>query len=266
MSCLLYSSYSDLLKERDSAFYLRILISHFLRITVPEARIIVESLKNATDEEFVTNLKNHHANYERKEKSLKWLYNHQKANLNAVLSHLELSSANNITTFLDFGCDDGVKTEIIGEILNINTNNIYGLDITNNTNKHTNNNFYQYDGVNIPDIILSQSYDLITCSQVLHHINHDNIKLILEKLISRITPNGYFLLKEHDFNCQWMKILIELQHVLFTIDKEIEFPILTYNSEKEWINMFENLGMKLINTHTENPTCKMHFYALFQKV
>lgn len=264
-------TYSELLKERDSAFYLRILISNFLRITVADARKIAESLKDLSNDKVLNLLKERHNNYIKKEKSSKSINNNIKANLNKILSELNLLNSNNINTYLDFGCNDGIKCNIISDILNIDHNNKYGLDVINN-NFHqaddliSQNSFYQYDGCNIPDVVLSKSFDLITCFQVLHHIDTENINNILKKLIGTISPNGYFLLKEHDFFSEWMKSLIDLQHELFTIDKNMEYPILTYNSQKEWIDIFEGLGMKLIKIYIENPTCKMSFCALFQKV
>lgn len=239
--------YSDLLKKKTSAFYLRVLVSNFLRIPVPEARKMVDSLENTADCVFVEVLKNEHSKYIKKDKPYKSIYNNHKANLTKVLSQFNIT---NVDSYLDFGCGDGMKLKIISDILKVT--NKYGLDI-NATDEN-----YKYDGVTLPN----RTYDLITCFQVLHHICPKNI---LQQLINSLSPGGYFLLKEHDFFSEWIKTLIDLQHVLFTIDTTVEYPILTYNSQEEWIKVFEKLGMELVSTYVENPTCKMHFYALFRK-
>jgi hypothetical protein len=252
-------TFSDLTKTRTYAFYLRVLISNFLRISVSDARKIVENLHNVSNDEFITTLQNHHNKYIQKTSlerySHKSIYNNHKVHLTNVLSTFNI---NNINNYLDFGCSDGMKLTIISDILNVT--NKFGLDLDGQ------NNYYTYDGKHLPESVISQKYDLITSFQVLHHVDPNHITFILEQLISCIEVGGYFLLKEHDFFAEWIKTLIDLQHLLFTIDKNVDYPVLIYNSQDEWVRVFEQLGMKLIDIYVDNPTCKMHFYALFQKI
>lgn len=248
--------YSDLLKHHKSAFYLRILVSNFLRIKVPAARTIVEGLINTSNEEFLNVINKHYKLYIKKEKPYKSIYNNYKANLQKIIQSLGESHFADIKYYLDFGCSDGIKSKAIGEILNIK--NIYGLDI-----QQYNDNFV-YDGIHIPNELCLKSFDLITCFQVLHHIDTLNLNGILTQLISTLPPHGLFLLKEHDCFSPWMRTLIDLQHIFYTIDTGVELPVLTMYSQKEWINLFNNLGLTLISYY-EEPNATGCFYALFKK-
>jgi hypothetical protein len=145
--------YSDLLKHHKSAFYLRILVSNFLRIKVPAARTIVEGLINTSNEEFLNVINKHYKLYIKKEKPYKSIYNNYKANLQKIIQSLGESHFADIKYYLDFGCSDGIKSKAIGEILNIK--NIYGLDI-----QQYNDNFV-YDGIHIPNELCLKSFDLI---------------------------------------------------------------------------------------------------------
>lgn len=78
-------AFGNLANTRLSAFYLRVLISNFLRISVPDARKIVENLQHASNDDFITTLQHHHNNYIQKASlegySYKSIYNNHKAHL-----------------------------------------------------------------------------------------------------------------------------------------------------------------------------------------
>lgn len=256
--------YSCLLEERDTAFYLRILVSKFLRISVPDARKIVEPLRGESNDTFLSSIQKHHSTYIKKEKSAKWLYNSNHTYFNKILQDFNI---NNTQYYLDFGCGDGYKSKVIGDILHIPSDNIYGLDInpSNNKNIVNNINIVEYDGIHIPTNIINKPFDFITCFQVLHHIEENNIKSILKDLISTLSIGGLFLLKEHDCSTESMKLLVNLQHIFYDIDTKVNYPVFTYYSKQQWIDLFEHLNMKPI-AEKEDSQQTATFYILFRKI
>jgi len=252
-----------LLNHHKSTFYLRILVSTFLRVKMSIAKSILETLIDKTNDEFINILKDYHTQYRKKDTSYKEvLHNHighMKRYFNSFTPSINFSS---VKSYLDFGCSDGVKSLAIGQILNIEEENIYGIDIKNESNFV---NFFEYDGINIPDNLKVKKFDMVTCLQVLHHVDSAYLQNILIDLVSMISDHGFLILRDHDCFSNWMKILVDLQHLFYSIDTEHIMPVKLYKSKNEWKEIFSDLGLTLVSEFAENNDPTGGFFMVFQK-
>lgn len=258
-------SYSDLLNHRQAAFYLRILTSNFLRIKMPVAKGILETLVGSSNETFLTSMIDYHNAYIKKDNpSHKDMLQNNIGHMKRIFNNFEQKADfSNMKTYLDFGCGNGIKSSAIATLLNINANDVYGIDIKKESNI---TNFIEYDGIIIPNNLSKMKFDLITCFQVLHHIDPEHLDNILNVITSMISNNGFFILKDHDCFSDWMKNLIDIQHIFFEIDTGRKMPVKIYKSKKDWIEIFTNLKLTMITEFTEPNEETGSFHIVFQKI
>ena len=96
------------------------------------------------------------------------------------------------SSLCDIGCADGSLTVKTADLLGIPLENTYGVDIRDFGEKPF--NFLQADFEIQPIPLPDNSIDLVTVTQVLHHV-HQYVKLIRE--ITRILrPGGILIVRE----------------------------------------------------------------------
>jgi ubiquinone/menaquinone biosynthesis C-methylase UbiE len=151
--------------------------------------------------------------------------------------------------YLDIGCGNAVKTLLFQNLFKLSKNNIYGTDIETwgpyKENKKKLPLKFKLIYNNKLDF-KDNSFDFITCILTLHHVKELD-KIILE--IKRILKNdGIFLLIEHNAYTDYDKLIIDIEHLLYSAlyDKKknyIENPdyIQCYN-KYEWNFILKKYG------------------------
>lgn len=180
---------------------------------------------------------------------------------------------------MDIGCNNGLITIAFGKNLGLENKQIFGIDVNNFGEQQikpiSGFEFTYYDGYNIP--FEDNTFDLITCSMVLHHVKYQHI--LLAEIRRVMKPAGIFFIKEHncyDDNLYW---LILLEHLLYDVldhhigyDEFIKSYYLNLHSEKEFTNIISSYGFTKKNIESDhiknlyysyNPT--KHYYSIFVK-
>lgn len=184
-----------------------------------------------------------------------------------------------IENYLDIGCNNGLITVEFGKYLGLQPNNIYGIDVASFTEQIIEPIpgfvYKQYDGYHIP--CPDNFFDIITCSMVLHHVEH--FEILLKEINRVLKPNGLFFIKEHYCYSIYIEWLILLEHVLYDIiDYGVTYEEImkTYHQyllpKNDLVKIFDDNGFKLIGlsndnfikkNHYHNPT--KYYYSLFYK-
>lgn len=162
--------------------------------------------------------------------------------------------------YLDIGCFDGSITQSIAKYFGINKSNTHGVDIKSCNN--SNITFTQYDGKILP--YDDNSFDLITCLMVLHHIPDDNISILLSEINRVMKPNGVLILREHDVNINNERTLLDIMHYFYDyvwVDSyELnEMWVTNYKSHTEWSKRIISNGfvlytpLDILNNSQLNP-------------
>lgn len=183
--------------------------------------------------------------------------------------------------YLDLGGGDGKITTTIGKHLKLSKQNIICADIDSwLDNKHLEESSESITYVKLNDSKNSTErlpfgdgeFSLITCFQSLHHIKNN---IILSELYRILEPGGYIIIREHDCDSNFMKILIDIEHCIFeTILKDQSENFIStyygeYRSGYEWTTLFENNGLYYckrrynFKTTRNNPT--RYYYAMYFK-
>ncbi len=181
-----------------------------------------------------------------------------------------------ITTYLDFGAGNGVKTASVSKVLNLDENNVFALDLESfwssvNIPKNKINYIY-YDGITIPKI--NKKIDLITMNHVLHHIK--NLHSIMKQISNLCVKNTIIIVKEHDCIDESMRDKIDIEHCMYELvfgdggkddDNFMNSYYARYFSEEELLILFSMYGF--INLELKQQQFKNYtnskFY-LFQKM
>lgn len=184
-----------------------------------------------------------------------------------------------IKTYLDIGCNNGQITISFGNRLGLNSSNIYGIDVETFSQQKivplSGFMYMNYDGLNIP--FDSNSFDLVSCFMVLHHV--EQLDKLLNEINRIIKPGGYFLIKEHNVFSECINWLVYIEHMMYDV---LEYGIkyeqfvktyFQYTYDKNSLaKKIENHGFRLIEIssskfirqhHKNNPT--KNYYALYQK-
>ena len=121
------------------------------------------------------------------------------------------------TTYLDIGCNTGAITVEIAKKFKIDNKNTYGIDVEDFSGKKINPvsdfNFKYYDGKIIP--FADNTFDVITCAMVIHHI--PDINFTLQEIYRVLCNDGLLILKEHSVASKYMDYVIYIEHLLYSV-------------------------------------------------
>jgi ubiquinone/menaquinone biosynthesis C-methylase UbiE len=127
-----------------------------------------------------------------------------------------------VKMYLDFGGGDGANAYALGKKLNLEKGQVFVSDIESwfgnaNVDKFKELCTYRY----LKTYLLpfeTESFDLITMFQVLHHI--ENTTTTLKELYRILKVGGIFYIREHDCNSPITATLIDIEHSLQECSKK----------------------------------------------
>ena len=195
--------------------------------------------------------------------------------------HKEMNYSNtkiNKLKYLDIGCGNAFKTKKFSKYIGFTKNQIYGTNIESwgpyNSNKSKLN--IHFESIKNNKLFYNNhSFDFISCIFNLHHV--ENIDIFLQEISRILKKDGIFLLVEHDIYNDYDKLIINIQHMLYSAlyDKKnnyIENPDYIYLLNKyEWSFLLKKYdlefikGGKLDSINEYLPRYDNRFYSFFIK-
>ena len=200
-----------------------------------------------------------------------------------IFTHIINKNNYQIRNYLDIGCGSCKLTEKLGLKLGLKYKSIYGLDTANffeqgNWNKKKNlkiNYLEVKENEKYP--FKENSFYLITCNMVLHHIK--DLDFILKE-IYRILKKGAFLyIREHDCFSHADKMLFDIEHSMYNyvyskkIDKNYMNNFYSkYYNFLEWDYILDKYGFKYIHGEMYSKSIyfdvspNRSFYGIYKKI
>jgi SAM-dependent methyltransferase len=182
--------------------------------------------------------------------------------------------------YLDIGCGTGKKTKLLAQFLNISKDNTYGADIpswgpyqSDKSELPFHFSYIENNKLNYPD----NTFDFISCILTLHHIPNNKLNPFIKEIKRILKPSGLFILIEHNALTDYDKMLITIQHLLYSAlyDKKEDF--IENPDYMECYNMYEwnyimNKNNLYVNTYSllsfGNEFERQYdniYYAIFSK-
>lgn len=185
----------------------------------------------------------------------------------------------NFTKYLDVGSNTGSITVEFGKNLGLNKDSIHGIDLDSFSTQKIipvkGFDFQYYNGLKIP--FNDNTFDIITCSMVLHHVKYQSI--LISDIRRVLKKNGIILIKEHDSKSESVDNLIKLEHLLYdTLSLGLSYNNFSENYYFRQTNKSILKNIMLENGFTQikitdsfilekyykfNPT--KHFYHIYKK-
>jgi len=277
-------------KNLEEIFRFKMLLLHFVNYNSMKKIYITLLKTHISDYDIIKSISKSNMN---KEKVLdeyklcdKWIYALQIVATQIILSvskSLILSNSipiNPPQKYLDIGCGTGKKTKLLAQFLNISKDNTYGTDIPswgpyspNKSHIPFHFSYIENNKLNYPD----NTFDFISCILTLHHIPNNKLNLFIKEIHRILKPSGSFILIEHNALTDYDKILITIQHLLYSAlyDKKEDF--IENPNYMECYNMYEwnyimNKNKLYVNTCSllsfGNEFERQYdniYYAIFQK-
>lgn len=157
-----------------------------------------------------------------------------------------------VSCYLDVGCLDGNITKSIGDHFKLHKLQIHGVDIKSYSD-YENIVFSKYDGCILP--YSDNSFDLITCLMVLHHLPEDNLIVLIKELNRVLKLGGIIILREHDVRNKYDCNLLDIMHDFYDYiwvttsinSNTTELWKTNYKSNNIWSNLFFKNGFVFHN-------------------
>jgi SAM-dependent methyltransferase len=230
-------------------------------LRVLDAKSITDSVTSFTDDlQIYENLREKYRNVAVKENILDVNKIRGQARIRDLKNILYNIRTNSSFIYLDYGGMDGGVTNEIAKYLKLRKNNTFCLDIEswfgNVYDKPYKEITYRLVKPNTSLPFADNSVDLITCFQVLHHINIKELDFYVKELIRILKPGGIFIIREHDCNDYNTRLLIDIEHTLFeTVTSEkinghhlFEYKDSdNYRNIEDWVRYFQYKNLRLIN-------------------
>lgn len=180
--------------------------------------------------------------------------------------------------YMDFGGSDGSICQAIGKYLKLDKKDMISADVEEWVGgKSGGNSEVTYVTINKKGKLPfdDQTFSLISCFMVLHHI--EDVESRISEL-SRITKSGgYLVLREHDCIDSISRMIIDMEHTLYeslTVDTTntdfFKNYFAFYKTQIEWTNTIEKYGFKFLNLSYNNDM-KIYnpsrtYYAVYKKM
>lgn len=217
-----------------------------------------------------------------------------------------------VSCYLDVGCFDGHITKAIGSYFKLHKLQIHGIDIDNfiddasaNKDLSTANDitFTKCPTFSEKLPYSNDSFDLITCLMVLHHIPKQHIGTLIGELYRVMKPGGTLILREHNVEKKIECVGLDIMHRFYdnvwnksldvsdtpnswnasenklSMEEENLWEICNYKSSDEWDGLFINYSFtpkikpNIYKNAERNPFmtymrtyCKMDAYHLPSKM
>lgn len=179
-----------------------------------------------------------------------------------------------VNTYLDIGC---YKGDLIKEITSYFRCDSHGIDIKQYKNKYD-FTFKLYDGKTIP--YFNDSFDLITCFMVFHHVSSECIDDLLYEIHRILRPGGMLIIREHDVdpldtdNVFLLDVLHEYHDMALNPMTDNQWNESScvennkYNTEIYWSKKILDLGFKYNNKPVirKNGNPFNHYVASYIKL
>jgi ubiquinone/menaquinone biosynthesis C-methylase UbiE len=264
---------------------IKLLLNHFVNNNITE-KIMSKIMKNKNllDSDIINLIIKYNKLSEKiKDKSDncdKWTYAIQDLSLLYLNNFKQNNIEQNNLKYLDIGCGSGKKTLLFSKYLNISKNNINGTDIKTWGP-------YQKNKKKLPFIFKyiendklkyqNNSFDIITCILTLHHV--ENLENFIKEIYRILKNNGILILIEHCVYTDYDRIIINIQHMLYSAlyDKQINYienPIyMKCFNDNEWNyimnkNNFTCLDKNILyfgNKYLLKNNYDNIFYTFYQK-
>lgn len=184
-----------------------------------------------------------------------------------------------IENYLDIGCGECIKTKLIGNMIGLPDEKIYGADIE----QWSAYSLEQRKKIPINIVTLKENkslpfkdeqFSFISAFMVLHHVR--NLDLMMKEL-NRITKmGGFIIIREHDCMTNLDAMLIDIEHAIWDVVYDHNYQFFkTYYAQYydylEWDLIFEKYGFVFKgggydanSIYTVTPT--RYFSAIYQKI
>ena len=170
----------------------------------------------------------------------------------------------NPKSILDFGAGKGDITVELAKKLELNKENVFAIDDKlENKDQLT---ILNLENGKIP--LEDNSIDLIISLEVLHHINSQDRYKILQEISRVLSPNGFFIIKEHDDQAtNEFSIFLELIHIFWYIVKNENPDILNLMTRYETLNLMESVGLfsNKYDTYDDYNNPQQIYYETYSK-
>ena len=178
---------------------------------------------------------------------------------------------NDYTKYLDFGGGIGDVSSSIAKNLRLKKENSFVTDIQNwlgkeHTDEYVKHITYRYLKTNLLPFE-KQTFDLITCLQVLHHI--PDKKYTISQLRKVIKSTGILIVREHDCRDVQDRTMIDIEHSLhaYAVDEQgidyFQNYHDNYMSKSELSTLMIEGGFELVNTFPEKGITR-YYYSVWK--
>lgn len=175
------------------------------------------------------------------------------------------------TKYLDFGGGIGDVSSSIAKNLKLKKENSFVTDIQNwlgkeHTDEYIKHITYRYLKTNFLPFE-KETFDLITCLQVLHHI--PDKKYTVSQLRNVIKNNGILIVREHDCRDSQDRTMIDIEHSLhaYAVDEQgidyFQNYHDNYMSKSELSTLMTEGGFELVNTFPEKGITR-YYYSVWK--
>jgi len=156
---------------------------------------------------------------------------------------MKLKNVDSNFKYLDIGCGNGKKTMTIGKFLNVNVKNIYGTDVQT-WGPYKKYRSFDFNFRLIENNKLSFSngvFDLVSVILTLHHI--ESLHEMIDEINRVMTKNGILMIIEHNTLSDDERLLIDVQHLLYSIFTDKNKKYLT---NPDFMNCYNYLEWEFI--------------------
>ena len=143
---------------------------------------------------------------------------------------------------LDIGCSTGSFLSFAKEMGFVTT----GVEPSQKLSDHAKSNGHEIVNSDfLPDLFLNESFDIITCFDVIEHVSDP--KVFLQNVVSLMSPTSYLLIKTPNMNSLWANLTFLVSRKFRLPSSVLTPPHHVHNFTNQSLDYLANLeGLKLI--------------------